>query len=86
MGLAHRLMSRSSHSVQKRLAPRQILVSPDCPSVEWPLIGLHTVSSAAKDTALGKQNSKVSRKGSKKPVWLCCVGESLEKPVQKEEG
>jgi hypothetical protein len=49
-------------------------------------MGLHTVSSVTKDTTLGRQNSKVSGEGSKKPVCLCCVGENLEKPMQKEEG
>lgn len=51
--------------------------------MEWPLTGLHTVSSVANNTALGRQNSKACPEVGRKPARLCCIQGSLKKPGTK---
>lgn len=51
--------------------------------MKWPLTGLHTVSSVANNTALGRQNSKACPEVGQKPARLCCIQGSLKKPGTK---
>lgn len=93
MGLAHRLMSRSSHGVHKStLAPRQIRVSPDCPRCGVASHRAPHSQFCGQSYCTRKAKLKGLREGSKASVALLCGGELGEacagrgRPAGRVEG